>query len=70
MTVDKTMLLDAALERLRELDELFGDLNVGVAAIHLDACIAALESRIAKARSGQMPVEIRSRMAQPANEKH
>lgn len=49
-------ILDAALARLREIDALFADLDVGVCALHLDACIASLESRLLKAKSGEVPM--------------
>ena len=38
--------LEAALLRLREVDALLDNTDAGVCLIHLDACIAALESRI------------------------
>jgi len=46
-------LLAEALERLREVDHMLDGSNAGVCLIHLAACIAALESRLLKARSGQ-----------------
>lgn len=45
-TVDTTVLAKA-LERLREVDTMLGNTDAGVCLIHLDACIASLESRIA-----------------------
>lgn len=36
----------AALARLREVDTLLDNSDAGVCLLHLDACIAALESRI------------------------
>lgn len=50
------IVLDAAMDRLREIDAVFSELDVGVAALHLEASIAALESRLLKARSGQLPM--------------
>lgn len=46
-TVDTTVLAQA-LERLREVDTILGNTDAGVCLIHLDACIASLESRIGK----------------------
>jgi len=46
-------LAEAALDRLREADALLESLNVGPCSIHLDACIAVLESCIARARSSE-----------------
>ena len=46
-------LLVEALERLREVDRMLDGSNAGVCLIHLAACIAALESRLLKARIGQ-----------------
>lgn len=40
--------LGEALERLREVETLLGGTDAGICLIHLDACIASLESRIAK----------------------
>lgn len=37
---------EAALARLREVNSLLDGANAGVCLLHLDACIAALESRI------------------------
>ena len=45
--------LAQALGRLREVDHMLDETDAGVAVIHLAACIAALESRILKARSGE-----------------
>lgn len=45
--------LAQALERLREVDHMLDETDAGVCLIHLAACIAALESRILKARSGE-----------------
>ena len=46
-------LLAEALERLREVDRMLDGSDAGVCLIHLEACIAALESRLLKARMGQ-----------------
>lgn len=51
---DAVALAEAALSKLREADTLLENLNVGPCSIHLDACIATLESRIAKARNGEV----------------
>ncbi len=48
--------LEAALGQLRQVDGIFTDLDVGICSLHLDACIAALESRLRKARSGEAPI--------------
>lgn len=57
MVDDQDMIaLDGAIEQLREVDHLFADLDVGICALHLEACIAALESRMLKARSGEVPM--------------
>jgi hypothetical protein len=45
--------LAQALERLREVDKMLDATNAGVCLIHLAACIAALESRLLKARSAE-----------------
>jgi len=50
------IVLDAAAEQLRAIDALFDDLDVGVCALHLEACLAALESRLRKAKSGELPM--------------
>lgn len=52
-----TTVLAQALERLREVDALLDNSDAGVCLIHLDACIASLESRIAKlnAANGSNP---------------
>lgn len=42
-----------ALERLREVDKMLDETSAGVCLIHLAACIAALESRLLKVRSGE-----------------
>ena len=57
--------LEAAAEQLRAIDMLFDDLDVGICALHLEACLAALESRLRKARSGELPIQRRSRTASP-----
>lgn len=46
-------LLAEALERLREIDRMLDGSDAGVCLIHLAACIAALESRLLKARMAQ-----------------
>ena len=53
---DDMIVLEGVVERLREVDALFNDLDVGICALHLEACIAALESRLIKARSGELPM--------------
>lgn len=50
------ILLEAVMKQLRAIDALFDDLNVGICALHLEACLAALESRLRKARSGELPI--------------
>lgn len=50
------IVLEAAVEQLRAIDALFDDLDVGVCALHLEACLAALESRLRKANSGELPI--------------
>lgn len=49
----KTDLLafDVALLRLREVNELLDDTDAGVCLIHLEACIASLEGRVAEAHA-------------------
>jgi hypothetical protein len=49
--------LEAAVEQLREVDGIFAAFDVGVCTLHLDACIAALESRLRRARSGEAPLK-------------
>lgn len=46
--MDKTDLatFELAIARLREVDALLDDTDAGVCLLHLEACIAALESRI------------------------
>lgn len=53
--------LEAAIEQLLQIDRVFAELDVGVCALHLDACIAALESRLRRARSGEAPLQRVSR---------
>ena len=60
------LLLEAALDRLREVETVFDAFDTGVAVIHVEACIAALESRINKARSGERPLQLMPRNAEPA----
>lgn len=48
--------LEAAAAQLRAIDAIFDDLDVGVCALHLEACLAALESRLRKAKSGELPM--------------
>ncbi len=50
------VVLEAAAGQLRAIDAMFYDLDVGVCALHLEACLAALESRLRKARSGELPI--------------
>lgn len=40
--------LGQALTRLREVNEMLDDVDAGVCLTHLEACIAALKSRLAK----------------------
>ena len=47
MCITDTIVLAQGLERLREVNDLLDDSDAGVCLIHLEACIAALESRIA-----------------------
>ncbi|MFC3711299.1 hypothetical protein ACFOMD_01870 [Sphingoaurantiacus capsulatus] len=54
--VDLT-LLDQALDRLREANALLEQTDAGVATLHLDACIAALESRLRRA-DGTHPLHV------------
>ena len=49
-------LLAQSLERLREANMLLEQTDAGVATLHLDACIAALESRMRKAE-GSHPLQ-------------
>ena len=46
MSRDKAAVYAQAIERLREVETLLDDSEAGICLIHLDACIAALESRI------------------------
>lgn len=50
------IVLEAAAEQLRAINTLFDDLDVGICALHLEACLAALESRLRKAKSGELPM--------------
>lgn len=57
MTDDQDIItLEAAAEQLRAIDALFDDLDVGICALHLEACLASLESRLRKAKSGELPM--------------
>ncbi len=55
------IVLEGAADRLREIDALFNEFDVGICALHLEACIAALESRLIKARTGELPMRRLSR---------
>ena len=44
-----------ALERLREVNDALDEIDAGVCVIHLDACIASMESRVMKVSGGTMP---------------
>lgn len=44
-----------ALERLREVNDVLDEIEAGVCVIHLDACIASMESRVLKVSGGIMP---------------
>lgn len=44
-----------ALERLREVNDVLDEIEAGVCVIHLDACIASMESRVMKMSGGIMP---------------
>lgn len=55
---------EVALARLREVDTLLDDTAAGVCLIHLEACIAALESRIR--RHGMTADEQRAEAANDA----
>lgn len=59
--------LEAAAAQLRAIDAIFDDLDVGVCALHLEACLAALESRLRKAKSGELPMRrlVRAATASP-----
>jgi hypothetical protein len=61
------IVLEAAAEQLRAIDALFDDLDVGVCALHLEACLAALESRLRKAKSGEQPIRRRLRATSAAS---
>lgn len=50
MNDNEWLALDAALERLREIRDDIGDAHAGVAVLHLDATIAALESQLRRYR--------------------
>ena len=50
------ILLDASLERLRQIEAVFDEFNVGVAALHLRAAVAALKSRVRHASTGEKPI--------------
>lgn len=56
MADDDLGALETAVALLHEVEAIFDRLNVGACATHLDACIATLEQRIAKARSGELPL--------------
>jgi hypothetical protein len=43
-----TAVMAEALARLRDVNGLLDDIDAGICLIHLDACIAALESRLRK----------------------
>lgn len=44
-----------ALERLREVNDVLDEIEAGVCVIHLDACIASMESRVLKVTGGSLP---------------
>jgi len=51
--------LETAVTLLNEVTEIFDRLDVGACALHLEACVAALESRLREARSGGRPLRRR-----------
>ena len=55
MCITDTIVLAQGLERLREVNDLLDDSDAGVCLIHLEACIAALESRIAALNTAPAP---------------
>ena len=58
MCITDTILLAQGLERLREVNVLLDDTEAGVCLIHLEACIAALESRIATLNAADAPLSV------------
>jgi hypothetical protein len=52
MSVDEFRALEALLERLRELYDELKLLNGGVAVLHTEAAVAALESHLRRQRTG------------------
>ena len=44
-------ILETVVEQLRGIDAVLAEIDAGVCALHLDACIAAMESRIINARA-------------------
>lgn len=55
MCITDTIVLAQGLERLREVNDLLDDSDAGVCLIHLEACIAALESRLAALNAAPAP---------------
>ena len=55
------LLLETAIAHLREIDSSLDGIDAGVCALHLEACIASLESRIRDAKSGARPLSRRQR---------
>lgn len=58
MCITDTIVLAQGLERLREVNDLLDDTQAGVCLIHLDACIAALESRIATLNAAEAALSV------------
>jgi len=52
LSVDEFRALESLLLRLREIQDEMKELNGGVALLHTEAAVAALESRLRKIRVG------------------
>jgi hypothetical protein len=56
--------MELALDELRETNDALGEIDAGICLLHLDACIASMESRLIKARTG-LPPSIGRRASPP-----
>lgn len=48
-------LFEDALTKLREVDAMLADADAGICLLHLEACIASLESKLRKESVGSQP---------------
>ena len=55
MDANDVSVMVLALERLREVNDVLDEMDAGVCVLHLDACIASMESRVLKATGGSIP---------------